>query len=107
MYHETETMISLTHYVLIFKGVLASQHLKNILQRMGPDSPFNFSIALLRGGMGKNTKAGKALRDDISKGNVNIVVGTHALLSSDLNFQDLGLLIVDEEQRFGVKQKER
>lgn len=88
-------------------GVLASQHMKNVVNRMGPDTPFNIKIALLRGGMGKNTKVGKALREEISNGEVDLVVGTHALLSSGLSFKNLGLLVVDEEQRFGVKQKER
>ena len=88
-------------------GVLASQHFKTLLKRMGPDTDFGFNIAMLRGGMGKNTKVGKAIRKDIASGDINLIVGTHALLSSDLNYKDLGLLVVDEEQRFGVKQKER
>ena len=88
-------------------GVLAAQHMKNIVKRMGLDSDFGIRIALLRGGMGKNTKAGRALREQIANGEVDLIVGTHALLSSGLNFKDLGLLVVDEEQRFGVKQKER
>jgi len=88
-------------------GVLAAQHIKNIIQRMGPGSQFNFKISLLRGGMGRATKQGRALREGIANGEVDIIVGTHALLSSALKFKDLGLLIVDEEQRFGVKQKER
>lgn len=88
-------------------GVLAAQHYKNIVRRMGPDTEFNCTIALLRGGMGKNTKAGRELRRQIKSGEVDLIVGTHALLSNDLGFKDLGLLVVDEEQRFGVKQKER
>lgn len=88
-------------------GVLAAQHMKNVVKRMGEDSNFKFRIAVLRGGMGKNTKVGKELREQISEGNIDIIVGTHALLSSGLKFKDLGLLVVDEEQRFGVKQKER
>lgn len=88
-------------------GVLAAQHFKNIVKRMGPDSPFKINIALLRGGTGKNTKVGKALREQLLSGEVQLVVGTHALLSNDLKFKDLGLLVVDEEQRFGVVQKER
>jgi transcription-repair coupling factor (superfamily II helicase) len=88
-------------------GVLAAQHYKNLLKRMGPGTPFNLNIILLRGGMGKNTKKGKELRELLGSGDTNLVVGTHALLSNDLNFKDLGLLVVDEEQRFGVKQKER
>jgi transcription-repair coupling factor (superfamily II helicase) len=88
-------------------GVLSSQHYKNVLKRMGEDTVFNKQVALLRGGMTKNTKAGKELRQKIASGEIDIVVGTHALLSNDLKYKDLGLLVVDEEQRFGVKQKER
>ena len=88
-------------------GVLASQHMKTVLQRMGENSNFEYKVGMLRGGMGKNTKAGRALREEISNGDIDIIVGTHALLSSGLEFKDLGLLVVDEEQRFGVKQKER
>jgi len=88
-------------------GVLAAQHYKNILKRLGPDTEWGISVALLRGGMGKNTKAGRELREEIGNGKVELVVGTHALLSNELKFKNLGLLVVDEEQRFGVKQKER
>ena len=88
-------------------GVLAAQHFKNVAKRMGEESQFKKRIALLRGGMGKNTKAGKELRGQIANGEVDVIVGTHALLSHDLRFKDLGLLVIDEEQRFGVKQKER
>lgn len=88
-------------------GVLASQHYKNILKRVGEESEFNLRVGLLRGGMSPNTKAGKEMRDRIKNGEYDIIVGTHALLSKSLQFNDLGLLVVDEEQRFGVKQKER
>lgn len=87
-------------------GVLAAQHMKNVVKRMGLNT-FDFNIALLRGGMGKNTKVGRELREQIASGDVDVIVGTHALLSSGMKFKDLGLLVVDEEQRFGVKQKER
>jgi transcription-repair coupling factor (superfamily II helicase) len=88
-------------------GVLAAQHYKTVVKRMGPDTPFNVSVTLLRGGMGKNTKTGREIRGKIADGSFQLIVGTHALLGNDLQFQDLGLLVVDEEQRFGVKQKER
>jgi len=88
-------------------GVLASQHYKNILKRVGEDSEFNLRVGLLRGGMTSNSKAGKEIRDKIKDGEYDIIIGTHALLSKTLAFKDLGLLVVDEEQRFGVKQKER
>ena len=48
-----------------------------------------------------------ALIKDLAAGQVDIVVGTHRLLSKDVVFRDLGLLVVDEEQRFGVAHKER
>ena len=44
---------------------------------------------------------------DLKKGYVDIVIGTHRVLSKDVKFKDLGLLIIDEEQRFGVKHKEK
>ncbi|KAG7367315.1 transcription-repair coupling factor [Nitzschia inconspicua] len=88
-------------------GVLASQHYKNIVKRVGEGTKFNKRVALLRGGMTRMSKAGKELREKIKEGEFDIIVGTHALLSRDLEYKDLGLLVVDEEQRFGVKQKER
>jgi len=88
-------------------GVLASQHFKNVVKRMGPGTPFNKNIALLRGGMSKRTKAGAELRKQILNGKVDVVVGTHSLISKDMVYKNLGLLCIDEEQRFGVKQKER
>jgi len=74
---------------------------------MGPGTPFNVTATLLRGGMSSKTKAGRELRQLIASGETQLVIGTHALLSNDLGFRDLSLLVVDEEQRFGVKQKER
>lgn len=88
-------------------GVLASQHFKNMVKRVGEGTKFNKRVALLRGGMTKTSKAGKELRRQIQEGEVDIIVGTHALLGKELKYKDLGLLVVDEEQRFGVKQKER
>ena len=49
----------------------------------------------------------KVTLDDLEAGKVEIIVGTHRLLSKDVKFRDLGLLVVDEEQRFGVAHKER
>src|SRR5690606_16165051 len=53
-----------------------------------------------------NTEVKKTL-EELKTGKVDIVIGTHRLLSQDVQFKDLGLLIIDEEQRFGVKHKER
>jgi len=88
-------------------GVLAAQHFKTFMKRMGPDTPYNVNIVLLRGGVHKNSKQGREMRETINDGSVELVIGTHALLSNDITYKDLGLLVVDEEQRFGVKQKER
>lgn len=88
-------------------SVLAAQHMKTAVARMGPDTPFNVTCGLLRGGVGPNTKAGKALRSQIKSGEIQLIVGTHAILSKGVSFKDIGLLVIDEEQRFGVKQKER
>jgi len=88
-------------------GVLASQHYKNILKRVGEGTEFNLKVGLLRGGMTSSSKVGREMRDRIKNGGYDIIIGTHALLSRSLAFKDLGLLVVDEEQRFGVKQKER
>jgi len=88
-------------------GVLAAQHYRNILKRMGPGTEWNIDVSLLRGGMGRHTRVGRELREKIENGDTQLIVGTHAILSADLKFNNLGLLVVDEEQRFGVKQKER
>lgn len=53
------------------------------------------------------TKEGKKLRQAIADGEWDVVIGTHVLLQKPLKFKKLGLLVVDEEQRFGVGQKER
>ena len=55
----------------------------------------------------RNAKQQKETAERIEQGKVDIVIGTHRLLSKDIKFQDLGLVIVDEEQRFGVRHKER
>ena len=88
-------------------SVLAAQHMKTSKKRMGESSPFNIKCGLLRGGLGPSTKAGREIRGRIKNGDLELVIGTHALLSKGVQFKDLGLLVIDEEQRFGVKQKER
>jgi transcription-repair coupling factor (superfamily II helicase) len=82
--------------------VLAFQHLKTLRERF---AGFPVSIAMVsrfrtRGEI-KQTLA------DLAEGRVDVIVGTHRLLSKDVVFKDLGLLVVDEEQRFGVAHKER
>ena len=80
--------------------LLAEQHYRNFADRFA-DWPINVALLSRTGGQTANTVSGMA------KGTVDIVIGTHRLLSKDVKFKDLGLVIIDEEQRFGVRQKER
>jgi transcription-repair coupling factor (superfamily II helicase) len=82
--------------------VLAFQHLETFKRRF---QPFPVRVEMFsRFRSPKELKAGLA---DLAEGKVDIAIGTHRLLSQDVQFRDLGLVIVDEEQRFGVKHKER
>lgn len=87
---------------LVPTTILAQQHYNNFVQRMGK---YPVSIGLLcrfrTPAEQRETIAG------LKKGSVDIVIGTHRLLSKDVEFKDLGLLIIDEEQRFGVSHKEK
>ncbi len=88
--------------VLVPTTVLADQHVRTFEQRF---AAFPASVRLLsRAVAGKEQGATLA---GLAAGSVDVVVGTHRLLSKDVRFRDLGLLIVDEEQRFGVAAKER
>ena len=82
--------------------LLARQHYKSFADRF---RGFPVQVAPLSRFVG--TKQAAATRDGISKGTVDIAVGTHALLAKGIRFQNLGLLIIDEEQHFGVQHKER
>lgn len=88
--------------VLCPTTVLASQHLKTFRNRM---VLFPVRIEALTRLQKKSEQ--KRTAEDLRKGRVDIVIGTHRLLSKDVEFHDLGLLIVDEEQRFGVNHKEK
>lgn len=82
-------------------SVLARQHLDVFRRRF---AGFGLTVEPLTGAM---TKAeGERVRGGLADGSVDIVVGTHALLSKDVRFQRLGLMVVDEEQRFGAAQKQ-
>jgi len=88
--------------VLCPTTVLASQHLKTFQNRM---SLFPVQVKSLTRLQNMDNQK-KTLRS-LEAGLVDIIIGTHRLLSGDIKFKDLGLLIIDEEQRFGVKQKEK
>lgn len=66
---------------------------------------FPVKIALLN--RFTSTKEKKQILSDLKLGNIDLLVGTHRILSKDIVFKDIGLLCIDEEQRFGVKQKEK
>lgn len=87
---------------LVPTTILAQQHFNTFEQRM---KNFPIKVALLS--RFKTAKEVREILADLKKGFVDIVVGTHKLLSKDVKFKDLGLLIVDEEQRFGVTHKEK
>lgn len=87
---------------LVPTTILAQQHYETLIQRF---DGFPVEIGLLS--RFRTRKQQQETIDGLRKGTVDIVVGTHRLLSKDVKFFDLGLLVVDEEQRFGVKHKER
>ena len=82
--------------------LLANQHYNTLKERF-QDYPFN--IEMLSRFVDETRQ--KRVLNDIAKGNVDLVIGTHRLLSDDVAYKDLGLLVIDEEQRFGVKHKEK
>ena len=87
---------------LVPTTILAQQHYETMLDRF---EGFPVNIGLLSRFRTKKQQA--ETLEQIRTGQVDIVVGTHRLLSQDVKFSDLGLLVIDEEQRFGVKHKER
>jgi len=88
--------------VLVPTTVLAQQHYNTFRERL---EKFPITIALLS--RFKSKKEQQKIVEGVRRGTVDILIGTHRLLSKDVIFKDLGLLIIDEEHRFGVAQKER
>ena len=87
---------------LVPTTILAQQHYNNFVQRM-KDFPVNIDL-LCRF---RSSAEQKKTIEKLKKGQVDIIIGTHRLLSKDVVYKDLGLLIIDEEQRFGVAHKEK
>lgn len=87
--------------VLVPTTVLAMQHFENFVERM---RDFPITIGVLS--RFRTPKQIKETLAGVEKGAIDIVIGTHRLISQDVKFKDLGLVIIDEEQRFGVKAKE-
>ncbi|MCS7254202.1 MAG: transcription-repair coupling factor [Armatimonadota bacterium] len=88
--------------VLVPTTVLAQQHFNTFKQRL---APYPVKIAMLSRFLPQHEQ--KRVIEGLRVGSIDIVIGTHRLLSDDVIFRDLGLLIIDEEQRFGVWQKEK
>ena len=88
--------------ILVPTTILAHQHLMTFRERF---NAWPVRVEALTSSMG--SRSNRSLIEDVGKGRVDILIGTHALLSERLRFKDLGLLVVDEEHRFGVRHKER
>lgn len=82
--------------------ILSNQHYENALKRF-KNYPVNIEVL----NRFVSPRRVKQIKQNLINGKVDIVIGTHRLLSDDIQFKNLGLLVVDEEQRFGVKQKEK
>jgi len=88
--------------ILVPTTLLAQQHYENFRDRFA-DWPVNIEVL----SRFKTAKEQKEVIAKVASGHVDILIGTHKLIQSEINYKDLGLLVVDEEHRFGVKQKEK
>jgi transcription-repair coupling factor (superfamily II helicase) len=88
--------------VLVPTTILAEQHYNTFKDRLA-----NWAVEVQHLSRFKTKKEQTEILDKLDKGKINIIIGTHRLLSKDVKFKNLGLLIIDEEQRFGVKAKEK
>jgi len=88
--------------ILVPTTVLAQQHYKTFVERFA-----DFPVVIDTLSRFRTAKEQKAVVEGLEKGTVDIVIGTHRLLSADIKFKNLGLLVIDEEQRFGVGHKEK
>lgn len=87
---------------LVPTTVLASQHFENFKKRFGP---FPLTVEMLS--RFRTGSEQKRIIKDIKSGRIDVIVGTHKLFNQEIRFKDLGLLVIDEEQRFGVEHKEK
>ncbi len=88
--------------VLVPTTVLAQQHYRTFRERFD-----GFPVRIARLSRFVSRSEQKEVLKDLASGKIDIIIGTHRLLSGDVSFNDLGLLVLDEEQRFGVRQKEK
>ena len=82
--------------------ILSSQHYNNAIERF---KSFDVEIAIMNRFV--SNKKQKQIINDLKEGRIDLLIGTHRILSDDIEFKNLGLLVIDEEQRFGVKHKEK
>lgn len=82
--------------------ILAQQHFNNLIQWL---TPMGISVGLFLGS--NNKKVRDKIQQDLRNGQMNIAVGTHALIQDDVEFANLGAVVVDEQHRFGVKQRNK
>ncbi|MBA4138336.1 MAG: transcription-repair coupling factor [Opitutus sp.] len=87
--------------VLVPTTVLAQQHLNTFRERMA-----GYPIAVEMVSRFRSRKEQQQILTAVAEGKIDVLIGTHRLVQADVNFQDLGLVVIDEEQRFGVKHKE-
>jgi len=88
--------------VLVPTTILALQHFTSFIKRLK-----NFPVNVEFLSRFKTAKESKEIMEKLERGEIDIIIGTHKLLSDKIKFQDLGLVVVDEEQRFGVNHKEK
>jgi transcription-repair coupling factor (superfamily II helicase) len=88
--------------VLVPTTILAMQHFRTFSERLS-----NLPVKIDYVSRFKSDKEIKEILKEVKSGNINILVGTHRIVSKDIEFKNLGLLIIDEEQKFGVKVKDR
>ncbi len=88
--------------ILVPTTILCWQHYNTALQRFS-----NMAVEVEMLSRFRTPKQQEKIKKNLLAGNIDLIVGTHALISKDVKFKDLGLIIIDEEQRFGVAQKEK
>jgi transcription-repair coupling factor (superfamily II helicase) len=88
--------------VLVPTTVLAEQHLKSFSERFA-----QYPVRIESLSRFKTRNRQKDIIEDLAQGKVDVIIGTHRILSEDIRFRELGLVVIDEEQRFGVKHKEK
>lgn len=88
--------------ILVPTTILAMQHYQTLSERLE-----NFPVKVDYLNRFRSAKDIKAIKEQVTSGEIDILIGTHKIVSKDIEFKDLGLLIIDEEQKFGVKVKDQ